>query len=201
MDKARLEAFSDGVFGFAITLLVLGIQVPSLKTVSEAELRTGLAQCLSQLVPYVTSFATIGIIWLNHHAMFHSVERVEHTTLSLNLLLLLVVTFIPYPTAVLSRYGALPSSTFLYGFVLMLLGVAYSLLWIHISRRKLSRIPVDPWLGKVHIKRNLAGILAYAIAVGIAFRLPQISIFIYFATAVFFFIPIRHQETGGQDQT
>lgn len=87
MDKARLEAFSDGVFGFAITLLVLGIQVPSLKTVSEAELRTGLAQCLSQLVPYVTSFATIGIIWLNHHAMFHSVERVEHTTLSESLTL------------------------------------------------------------------------------------------------------------------
>ena len=120
MDKARLEAFSDGVFGFAITLLVLGVQVPILKTGSGAELRAALLQCLSQLVPYVTSFATIGIIWLNHHAMFNSVERVEHTTLSLNVFLLLVVTFIPYPTSVLSRYGALPSSAFLYGCTLTL---------------------------------------------------------------------------------
>src|ERR1035438_10339815 len=91
MNKARLEAFSDGVFGFAITLLVLGVQVPSLRTVNDAELRVALLQALSQLVPYVTSFATIGIIWLNHHAMFDSVERVEHRTLMLNLLLLLVV--------------------------------------------------------------------------------------------------------------
>jgi uncharacterized membrane protein len=75
MDKARIEAFSDGVFGFAITLLVLGVQVPMLKTANDAELRIALLQELSQLVPYVTSFATIGIIWLNHHAMFHSVER------------------------------------------------------------------------------------------------------------------------------
>ena len=103
--KARLESFSDGVFAFAITVLVLGVQVPELKTGSDSELRTALLRALSQLIPYVTSFATIGIIWLNHHAMFHSVERVEHTTLTLNLLLLLVVAFTPYPTAVLSRYG------------------------------------------------------------------------------------------------
>ena len=90
MNKARLEAFSDGVFGFAITLLVLGVQVPTLKTASDAELRVALLHALSQLVPYVTSFATIGIIWLNHHAMFNSVERVQHRTLMLNLLLLLL---------------------------------------------------------------------------------------------------------------
>ena len=107
MNKARAESFSDGVFAFAITLLVPGVQTPELKTGSNEELRADLIRAMPQLVPYVTSFATIGIIWLNHHAMFHGVERVEHTTLTLNLLLLLVVAFIPYPTAVLSRYGDL----------------------------------------------------------------------------------------------
>jgi len=97
--KARLESFSDGVFAFAITVLVLGVQVPELKTGSDSELRTALLRALSQLIPYVTSFATIGIIWLNHHAMFHSVERVEHTTLTLNLLLLLVVAPMMAPAA------------------------------------------------------------------------------------------------------
>jgi uncharacterized membrane protein len=75
MNKGRVESFSDGVFAFAITLLVLGVQVPDLKTGSDQEMREGLIRSLPQLVPYVTSFATIGIIWLNHHAMFHSVER------------------------------------------------------------------------------------------------------------------------------
>ena len=83
MNKARAESFSDGVFAFAITLLVLGIQIPDLKTGGNQELREALIRSVPQLVPYITSFATIGIIWLNHHAMFHGLERVEHTTLTL----------------------------------------------------------------------------------------------------------------------
>ena len=63
---------------------------------------------IPQLLPYVTSFATIGIIWLNHHSMFHEVEKVKHATLTL-ILLLLAVAFILYPTSVVGRYGALES--------------------------------------------------------------------------------------------
>ena len=184
MNKARLEAFSDGVFGFAITLLVLGVEVPSLRTVTDAELRVALLQALSQLVPYVTSFATIGIIWLNHHAMFDSVERVEHRTLMLNLLLLLVVTFIPYPTAVLSRYGALPSSTFLYGCTLTALSFAYSLLWWHISGKGLSSVRSDPKQARRRFRRNLVGALAYPAATVTALRFPRVSVMVYFIVAV-----------------
>lgn len=189
MNKSRLEAFSDGVFGFAITLLVLGVQVPTLRTINDTELRVALLQALSQLVPYVTSFATIGIIWLNHHAMFQSVERVEHTTLTLNLLLLLVVTFIPYPTAVLSRYGALPSSAFLYGCTLTALGIAYSLLWRHIARGGLSSVTSDTKQTRMRFRRNLAGSLTYPAAALIALRFPRVSIAIYFVVAIYYFIP------------
>jgi uncharacterized membrane protein len=189
MNKARLESFSDGVFGFSITLLVLGVQVPNLRTANDPELRVALLHALSQLVPYVTSFATIGIIWLNHHAMFDSVERVEHTTLVLNLLLLLVVTFIPYPTAVLSRYGALPSSTFLYGCTLTALSFAYSLLWMHISRRGLSPIGLDSKLARTRFRRNLAGSLAYPAAALVALRFPRASVSVYFVAAAFYLIP------------
>jgi len=189
MNKARREAFSDGVFGFAITLLVLGVQVPMLRTVNDVELRIALLQALSQLVPYVTSFATIGIIWLNHHAMFESVERVEHTTLTLNLLLLLVVTFIPYPTSVLSRYGAMPSSSFLYGCTLTALGAAYSLLSLHIARRGLSSVITDAKHTQRRFRRNLAGSLAYPVAALIALRFPRVSVVIYFLVAIYYFIP------------
>ena len=197
MNKARLESFSDGVFGFAITLLVLGVQVPSLKTVSDAELRVALLQALSQLVPYVTSFATIGIIWLNHHAMFDSVERVEHRTLMLNLLLLLVVTFIPYPTAVLSRYGAMPSSTFLYGCTLTALSLTYSVLWGHISGKGLSSVRRNPKQARTRFRRNLVGAVAYPVATVTALRFPRVSVMIYFIVAVFYLVPAgRATETG-----
>ena len=196
MNKARLEAFSDGVFGFAITLLVLGVQVPSLRTVSDPELRVALIQALSQLVPYLTSFATIGIIWLNHHAMFAPVERVEDRTLMLNLLLLLVVTFIPYPTAVLSRYGALPSSAFLYGCTLTALSLTYSVLWGHISGKRLSSVRRNPKQARTRFRRNLVGALAYPAATVTALRFPRISVMIYFIVAVFYLIP-----AGGGTET
>jgi uncharacterized membrane protein len=196
MNKARLEAFSDGVFGFAITLLVLGVQVPILRTVSDPELRVALIQALSQLVPYLTSFATIGIIWLNHHAMFAPVERVEDRTLMLNLLLLLVVTFIPYPTAVLSRYGALPSSAFLYGCTLTALSLTYSVLWGHISGKGLSSVRRNPKQARTRFRRNLVGALAYPAATVTALRFPRVSVMIYFIVAVFYLIP-----AGGGTET
>jgi len=152
-------------------------------------LRAALLHSISQLMPYLTSFATIGIIWLNHHSMFHSIERVEHTTLTLNLLLLLVVAFIPYPTAVLSRYGALPSSSFLYGVVLTMLGITYSLLWLHVVRRSLSSAHIDKRAARRKIWRNLAGTLIYPAAALIALRFPRVSVLIYFLVAVFYFIP------------
>jgi uncharacterized membrane protein len=143
-------------------------------------------------VPYVTSFATIGIIWLNHHAMFHGLERVEHTTLALNLLLLLVVAFIPYPTAVLSRYGALPTSAFLYGAVLTLLGITYSLLWWHIVQRRLSSSVGNKADARRKIRRNLMGPAVYSAATLTALRYPKVSVLIYFLLAAFYFIPTRH---------
>ncbi len=191
MNKARMESFSDGVFAFAITLLVLGIQVPELKNATEPELRHALLAVLPQLLPYITSFATIGIIWLNHHAMFHSVQRVEHTTLTLNLLLLLVVAFIPYPTAVLGRYGALRSSAFLYGCVLTLLGFAYSLLSLHIGKRRLRAESEDRHATKRKIARNLIGSLTYPAAAVLSLWHPRVAVVIYFVLAIFYFIPMR----------
>ena len=198
MNKARAESFSDGVFAFAITLLVLGIQIPDLKTGSNQELREALIRALPQLVPYVTSFATIGIIWLNHHAMFHGLERVEHTTLTLNLLLLLVVAFIPYPTAVLSRYGALPTSAFLYGAVLTLLGITYSLLGWHIARRGLSSSVGNKADARRKIRRNLMGPAVYSAATLIALRYPKVSVLIYFLLAAYYFIPTWHPARAGE---
>jgi len=196
MNKARVESFSDGVFAFAITLLVLGFQVPDSRKAEELVLRKALIAQLPQLIPYVTSFATIGIIWLNHHNMFHEVDHVERGTLVLNLLLLLVVSFIPYPTAVLGRYGALTSSAVLYGLVLTLLGIAYTILWHHIARRRLNKSAEDAMKRRSRTLRNLVGTLGYPIATAIAFVSPKTAVLIYFALAIFYFVPAQMLESS-----
>jgi uncharacterized membrane protein len=197
MNKSRAEAFSDSVFAFAITLLVLGVQVPQLRTGSNQELRDSLVRSIPQLLPYITSFATIGVIWLNHHSMFHQINRVDHTTLTLNLLMLMVVAFIPYPTAILSRYGALPASVFFYGIVMTVLGCTFSLLWFHILRKGLHSGIKTQAERRDHMKRNLAGSIVYPIAAIIGLHNPKVSVVIYVLVPAYYFIPNR-QRTHGQ---
>jgi uncharacterized membrane protein len=191
MNKARVESFSDGVFAFAITLLVLGFQVPNLNINSDPPLLKALFAQLPQLIPYITSFATIGIIWLNHHTMFHEVDHVEHGTLMLNLLLLLVVSFIPYPTAVLGRYGPLRSSAVLYGAVLTLLGLVYTILWRHIANRCLNKSSRDAARLRAKTLRNLLGAFGYPAGTVIAFFSPMTAILIYLALALYYLLPER----------
>jgi len=189
MNKARVESFSDGVFAFAITLLVLSIPIPDIKSADDQLLTTALLRAIPQLIPYVTSFATIGIIWLNHHSMFHEVEKVEHMTLTLNLLLLLVVAFIPYPTGVIGRYGALRSAVVLYGATFSAGGLAFSALWFDIRRNRLSREREDDARIRSITVRNSIGPVIYPLATALAFIAPKTSLGIFFGLAAFYFLP------------
>jgi uncharacterized membrane protein len=189
MNKVRVESFSDGVFAFVITLLVLSIPIPDIKSADDQFLTTALLRAIPQLIPYVSSFATIGIIWLNHHSMFHEVEKVEHTTLTLNLLLLLVVAFIPYPTEVIGRYGALRSAVVLYGATFTAAGLAFTALWFDIRRNRLSREGEDGARIRSTTMRNLIGPVIYPLATALAFIAPKTSLGIIFGLAAFYFLP------------
>jgi uncharacterized membrane protein len=189
MNKARVESFSDGVFAFAITLLVLSVPIPDIKSADDQLLTTALLRAIPQLMPYVTSFATIGIIWLNHHSMFHEVEKVQHTTLTLNLLLLLVVAFIPYPTGVIGRYGALRSAVVLYGTTFTAGGLAFCAIWFDIRRNRLSRERKDDARIRSTTIRNLICAMVYPLATALAFIAPKTSLGIFFGLAVFYFLP------------
>ncbi len=97
----RIEAFSDGVFAIAITLLVLELRVPDAPAGHLAE---ALLHQWPAYASYVVSFLIIGIIWVNHHAMFQHIVKADRTLVFLNLLLLLCVSFIPFPTALLADF-------------------------------------------------------------------------------------------------
>ena len=133
----RLEAFSDGVFAIAITLLVLETPVPSVD-------QGGLADALLDQWPvyaaYVVSFAIIGIIWINHHSVFGYIERVDRGLLFLNLNLLLWVALIPWPTSLLAEYMQSGGSderaaALVYASTMTLMGASFGGMWLYIAHR------------------------------------------------------------------
>jgi uncharacterized membrane protein len=137
-DTARLEAFSDGVFAIAITLLILEIHIP---TVDEVEGDATLLRALLDLWPsyfgFVVSFLTIGIMWVNHHNCFRYFRTVDHWLLTINLLLLLCVSFIPFPTALLAEHITHHderTATVFYSGVFFVTACVYNMLWRYPTR-------------------------------------------------------------------
>src|SRR5690349_2815120 len=102
-DVTRVEAFSDGVFAIAITLLVLNIHIPTIGEVGPNGLAAALLNQWPVYLAYLSSFITILVMWLGHHNLFRYSVRVDHTFLILNGLFLLGVTLVPVPTAILAR--------------------------------------------------------------------------------------------------
>ncbi|MEA2410273.1 MAG: potassium channel family protein [Thermoleophilaceae bacterium] len=136
MSKARVEAFSDGVMAIAITLLILEIKVP---TGAGQDLPRQLLDQWPSYVSYVVSFVVIGVIWLNHHALFMHLTRVDRKLTALNLVLLFSVALIPWPTHLLAEYmreggGAERVSALIYSGTMLLMGVAFAAIWTYASR-------------------------------------------------------------------
>ena len=191
VEKTRLEAFSDGVFAVAITLLVLDLRVP------QAVRPGGLGRALNDLWPnyasYVVSFFIIGIIWVNHHGMFGHIRRVDRPLLFLNLLLLLFVALIPFPTALLASYvrsgGAnshLAAAVFSGAMFGMSASFALNWLWILRDGRLLSE-HVDLAAARATIPRfAIFGIVAYLVLTGLSFVSAPLTLALHFLLAVFY---------------
>jgi uncharacterized membrane protein len=139
-ETGRIEAFSDGVFAIAITLLVLAIKVPMAADLGAGgNLLSALLALWPHYLAFVTSFATILAQWVNHHRIFTFVQRSDHTFLYWNGLVLLLVTFLPFPTALLAEYllhpeakvaGAVFSGTF------VAIALAFKGLWHYASKNE-----------------------------------------------------------------
>lgn len=152
-ETARIEAFSDGVFAIAITLLVLELKVP--EDIAEGELWPRLLHEWPQFGAYLTSFLVIGIMWVNHHSMFRQIVRPDRTLLFLNLLLLLWTAMLPFPTALVSGYLAEGGANAhvaaaLYSTNLTLAAIAFSLIWTYAVRGgRLLAAPMGRGAGRV----------------------------------------------------
>jgi uncharacterized membrane protein len=184
----RVEAFSDGVFSIAATLLVLQLHVP---TQAEGDFGHALLSQWPSYASYVVSFMTIGIIWVNHHTLFANVRRVDRPLLLINLLLLLSVSTIPFPTALLGRYigEGEPShlAAAIYGIVMLSMSLSFTALWARVSRD--ARLDVARLNPRRPVLRSLAGLVAYTLGIALAFVSAEASLVVYGSVAIFYLLP------------
>lgn len=188
-ETSRLEAFSDGVFAIAITLLVLELHSPELE---EGErLWPALVHEWPQFAAYLTSFAILGIMWVNHHSMFRQIRRADRGLMFLNLLLLLWATLLPFPTSLFAEHLEDESSNAhvaaaVYSTNLTLAAIAFSLIWWHVLRNHL----VDHDMSKAEVRKSLLrysmGTVVYGACIGIAFVSAQLTLLIVFLLALYY---------------
>src|SRR5262245_9597212 len=188
MDKGRLEAFSDGVFAIAITLLVLEITVPHVE--DPGELSQALLHLWPSYLAYATSFLTIGIMWINHHSVFRQLGEVDHRFLFINLGLLMCVSFVPFPTTLLADYawgGGGTSAALAYGITLIITAIFFNLLWRYAAwNRRLIRHDADPQEIDGISRAYLPGPFMYLLATLVAFLSPEASAALYLAIAAWY---------------
>src|SRR4051812_22969162 len=173
METDRLEAFSDGVFAFAITVLVLALGVPEVGS----PLGPALLRLWPDYVAYALSFIVIGAIWINHHTMFRHITRADPWVLLLNLLQLLFVAFLPFPTAILARAFSSgvdePIATAFYGGTLAVLGLFVASTWSYAARRAgLLDDRISPDKARRLQRRYVIGPVFYSVAAAVGLFVP-----------------------------
>jgi len=186
----RLEAFSDGVFAVAITLLVLNLQVPQIASASELVPKLG--ALWPKLLSYVLSFVIVGIYWVAHHNTFHYIKRSDRTLLWLNILLMMCIVFIPFPTALLGQYPEQRVSVIIYAGTLVITGLVLQLLWWYAtSGYRLVDRNIDPRLVQRATRRNLTAPLIYLLAIGISLFSVPASFVLFILVPVYYILPGR----------
>jgi uncharacterized membrane protein len=199
-ETGRVEAFSDGVFAIAITLLILNIKVPA----------PGAGRLWPQLIAqwpsyfsFVISFAFIGIMWINHHRLFTHIHQCDNGLLVLNLALLFGVTFVPFPTAVLAAHlghADERAAVTLFNSVYFVIAIIFNLLWRYAALRPRHLLAHDVDRHAVdHITRQYSlGPLMYLICLVAGWFSPITGLLLNCALAVFFALPPSFRPSSSQ---
>jgi TMEM175 potassium channel family protein len=190
MTTGRAETFADGVLAIAATLLILnvGSNLPA-ATHPTHGLGNLLIKSWPTFAAYGISFFTIGIIWVNHHALMNQIARVDRTFLFITVFFLMTVSFIPFPTRLiadnlLKGEGRVAAVT--YGFTLTATAVAFNAMWLYAIRgRRLLREDADPAVVKGITRSYLTGPWVYLLATAVAIGSPGVSLLMFAAFNLF----------------
>jgi uncharacterized membrane protein len=182
MEKSRLEAFSDGVFAIVITLLILDIRFPE---ADYSQFWSTLISMLPRILAYVMSFIIIGLYWVSHHNSLHAIKKTDRGFLWLNILLLLFVSFIPFPTSLLGRYPFRAGPIIIYGLTLIACNAVGYIMIIYVHYR--PHLAVSDF-NQLYLRRHTPVYIvvnaAYLGAILLAHLSPLLSYLIYIGVVV-----------------
>jgi len=185
---ARLEAFADGVFAIAATLLILNVDAQ----VADGDLGDNLLHIWPSYLAYAVSFVTIGIMWVNHHTVISQVDRTDRRFLFANIGLLMCIAFVPFPTRLVAEHirgdGA-EDAALVYGFTMVATAIMFNITWFYASRgKRLLRSDADPAVVSGITRAYLPGPWIYLTATLVAFLSPAASVILFLLIAVFYVV-------------
>jgi uncharacterized membrane protein len=191
----RVENFSDGVISIIITIMVFNFHFPHLNSYGHNEVWHAMTKLYPHLIAYVISFLLIGILWINHHHIYHLMEKVDEKLLWLNLHLLFWLSLIPFPTAMLGENPFLPDASAIYGAVLFMTMTAFIMMRSYAinhhmmySAGRRTNIQMEKLNKRARIKNRIS-MLIYFIAIPMAYVSVYISFACFAIPPILFFIP------------
>ena len=194
MEKSRLEAFSDGVFAIVITLLILDIRFPD---VPYSQFWETMNSTLPRILAYVMSFIIIGVYWVTHHNSMHAIKKTDRVFLWLNVLLLLCVSFIPFPTSLLGRYPYQAGPIVIYGATLIASNLVGYMMILYVWRHPHLAVPeFGPQYMRRHTPVYIVVNSLYLCAILLAKWFPLLSYLIYIMVVVFIIIFLPKLDDG-----
>jgi uncharacterized membrane protein len=192
LQTGRLEALSDGVFAIAITLLVLDIVVPAH---ASSDLLAAVIHQWPSYLAYAVSFSTIGALWLGHNAITEYLDRADAAFIRLNLLLLLLVAFLPFPTRLFADYLGEDRpervAATIYGISLLIASTLLWVLWRYAVHAHLVRPDMADEEVELLTQRLTPGLGGYVLLIVLGLFVPVIAVAGYLAVAFYYIIPFR----------
>jgi uncharacterized membrane protein len=186
IEFSRALAFSDGVFAFAVTLLVTTIDVPRLTGADiEGQLLHRIDDVLPQMGSYFLSFAVIGLMWMRHHSLFSRIRRMDRATLWLNMLALSFVVLMPFSTEVIGKYGdEAPSAVGLYALNIAAASFAFTALWLHCVRNHL--LDERPTAAQIRLELSMRMLISvgFLLSIPIAYLSTSAAELSWFGVAI-----------------
>jgi uncharacterized membrane protein len=189
MNKNRLEAFSDGVMAIIITIMVLEIKMPHGNSIKD------LAGVLPAFFSYAQSFWFVGVYWNNHHHLLHTVKRVNGRMMVANMLLLFILSLVPFATSWVSETNFAPTPVAVYAVVLVLAGNCWTILQRHIEKSSNWSEAVQKAMNRQSRKGWVSTIL-YGLGIPFAFINPYVSEAFFVLVAIMWLLPDKNIEAA-----
>jgi uncharacterized membrane protein len=188
VETSRLEAFADGIFAIAATLLILDVSVDA----PDARLGTALVHAWPEYAAYAVSFLTIGIMWINHHEVMRQVGRADRTFLALNIVLLTTIAFVPFPTRLVAdhlRDAGAQAAALTYGCTMVAEATCWAAVWFYAaSGRRLIAAEADERHVNGITRAFVPGVPTYLAATLVALWSPHVALALFAAIAVFYLL-------------